>query len=199
MRKTPLSPELEEDEGLMRDLRRHRPVALRKLYDRYHHTVYAVAMHILGDPTDTEEVTQDVFIQLWQRAEHYTPRKGKPIAWLLTLTRRRAIDRIRRRTAYSKAVERFEVGTRIRVISGIDRRTLGGDTEQSDLRHYLDEIVERLPLPQQEMIEQAYFRGMSQREIAAASHLPLGTVKTRLELALQKLSGIVGRRPDKVR
>src|SRR4051812_7197843 len=79
------------DEQLMDHLVQHQPGALRRLYQRYHTVLHAVAMRVLHDEPDTEEVLQDVFLQLWEKPDGYIAQKGKPLGWLITLARRRAI------------------------------------------------------------------------------------------------------------
>lgn len=183
--------ESNDDEVLMRDLIDHQPDALRQLYDRYYTVLRSIVLRVVHDQADADDVLQDVFLQLWMRAENYSPEKGKPLGWLITLARRRAIDRLRQRLAYRRATERFEVqytqahhelnGVRVS-----ERTAYGGD-----IRAYLENLIRRLPPAQKEVLERAFFDGMSQREIAAAMQLPLGTVKTRIELGLRKLSNVM--------
>jgi len=190
--KTPsLDCEFTGDEQLMDELLQQRTTALRRLYKRYQAVLHAVAMRVLHDETDTEEVLQDVFVQLWQKPEKYSVQKGKPLGWLITLARRRAIDRVRQRMAYRRATERFELACRNRTPVFEDSHTVDRGAEQTDLREYLENVIGRLPPAQKEAIECTFFRGMSQRQIAAARHLPLGTVKTRIELGLRRLSGMI--------
>jgi len=169
----------------------HQSQALRRLYRRYQSVLHAVAMRVLHDEADSEEVLQDVFVQLWQRPEGYIAQKGKPLGWLITLARRRAIDRVRQRLAYRRVTDKFESLSRHRTPMSEESHTVERSAEQTDLREYLEQIVHRLPPAQQEVIECTFFRGMSQRQIASARHLPLGTVKTRIELGLRRLAGMV--------
>jgi len=188
MKNPTLDSEPTGDETLMSELVQQRTTALRKLYKRYHTVLHAVAMRVLHDEPDTEEVLQDVFVQLWQKPEKYCERKGKPLGWLITLARRRAIDRVRQRMAYRRATERLEQISRNRTPGVTECHTTDRTAEQTDLREYLEQAMRRLPPPQREAIECTFFNGMSQRQIAAALHLPLGTVKTRIELGLRRLS-----------
>jgi RNA polymerase sigma-70 factor, ECF subfamily len=179
------------DEQLMRELVQQRSGALRKLYQRYQTVLHAVAMRVLHDEPDTEEVLQDVFLQLWQKPESYIAQKGKPLGWLITLVRRRAIDRVRQRMAYRRVTDKLELLSRHRTPVDEDFHSVERSAEQTDLRQYLEQVIHRLPPTQQDVIECTFFQGMSQRQIASARHLPLGTVKTRIELGLRRMAGMV--------
>jgi RNA polymerase sigma-70 factor, ECF subfamily len=186
------------DEQLMNQLVQQQSGALRKLYQRYHNVLHAVAMRVLHDEPDTEEVLQDVFLQLWQKPECYVAQKGKPLGWLITLARRRAIDRVRQRMAYRRVTDKLESLSRHHTPVGEDFHTVERHAEQTDLRRYLEQIIHRLPPAQQDVIECTFFHGMSQRQIASARRLPLGTVKTRIELGLRRLAGLVSTARAKV-
>jgi RNA polymerase sigma-70 factor (ECF subfamily) len=128
---------------------------------------------------------QEIFIQIWKEAGRYSPKAGKPLGWMVTIARRRAIDRLRRRQAYSRVRERYQK----RVIQQAPTPREADDVfVLNDLRHFLKQCMRVLPRLQREALELAFFKGLSHREIAAATHAPLGTVKTRLELGLQKLT-----------
>jgi RNA polymerase sigma-70 factor (ECF subfamily) len=96
------------DEFLMHEVQRREPNALQRLYDRYHGLLHTVAMNVVHNPLDAEEVLQDVFLHVWNRAETYSAERGKPIGWLVMLARRRAIDRLRQQSSYLRATSRFE-------------------------------------------------------------------------------------------
>ncbi len=119
-------------------------------------------------------------------AGRYSSKAGKPLGWMVTIARRRAIDRLRRRQAYSRARERYE--KRVMQDSQSPRRDAAEALVLNDLRHFLKKNIRALPQFQREAVELAFFKGLSHREIADATHAPLGTVKTRLELGLQKLT-----------
>ena len=138
-------------------------------------------------PSQAEDVLQETLLQVWKQARNYAPRVGKPLGWLTTITRRRAIDRLRRRQAYIRVKDRYQ-GEITDSPSGASN-TVDGDAEmeRADLRRYLREQMAALPPFQREAVELSFFAGMSHREIAATTNHPLGTVKTRLELGLQKL------------
>lgn len=198
MKNPALDYECTGDEQLMDQLLHRDDRALQKLYRRYANILHGVAMHVLHDETDTEEVLQDVFVQLWQKPEKYLVRKGTPLGWLVTLARRRAIDRVRHRTACQRATERLETSTRHRTPAREDFHSVERQAERTDLRAFLEHLMRRLPAAQKEVIEWTFFSGMSQRQIATTHHLPLGTVKTRIELGLRRLAAMVALIKNKV-
>jgi RNA polymerase sigma-70 factor (ECF subfamily) len=176
------------DYTLMENLVRQKPEALAKLYGRYRDLLRHVVLQIVHDDADADDVLQEVFFQLWTRPEIYCAAKGKPMGWLLILSRRRAIDCVRRRNTYRRVAERFEIAQRNPHKQA--QRDLSADRQacRGDLREYLTTLMAQLPPAQQIVVEQSFFGGLSQRQIAAALGLPLGTVKTRMELGLRKLA-----------
>src|SRR5438093_11902502 len=93
------------DETLMRAITDRRQAALRELYDRYGKTLKAVISHVVHEEAEADDVLQEIFLQIWKEAANYSPQAGKPLGWVVTLARRRAIDRLRRRQAYCRAKE----------------------------------------------------------------------------------------------
>ena len=164
--------------------------ALELLHLRYRSLLCMVASRILCDEHDVEEHLQECLLEVWHRAANYDATKGKPLGWLVTLTRRRAIDRLRRKAAYWRAQDRFRVETECDSASamhcGADEEASQGDTAEVVVR-----LIANLPPAQQQAVQLSYFSGMSQRQIAAHTGIPLGTIKTRLELALRKLRAAV--------
>jgi RNA polymerase sigma-70 factor, ECF subfamily len=164
------------------DLRsREEQSALMLLYARYGNAVYGLALRILHDTGLAEEVTQDTFLKVWNQADRWDPDKGKLSSWLLTVTRHTAIDRYRqlqRRPAVSELFEEAE--------SGLGQTALV-DTQQWADGQLLARLLEELPPEQAHLVQLAFYQGMSHSELAESLHLPLGTVKTRLRLGLQKL------------
>jgi RNA polymerase sigma-70 factor (ECF subfamily) len=174
------------DEALMKAISRRRYDALAELYDRHGKRLRATIDGVVHEEGEADDVLQEIFIQIWEEAARYSPKAGKPLGWMVTIARRRAIDRLRRRQAYSRARERYQE----RVTQQTSNTTRQADEVfmLNDLRHFLKECMRILPRLQREALELAFFKGLSHREIAAATHAPLGTVKTRLELGLQKLT-----------
>ena len=159
--------------------------ALAAVYDLHAGTVYALALRILGEEGDAEDVVQEVFAQAWRQAGRYDAARGSVAAWLLIMTRTRAIDRLRSRQARpdrgqgvdDTALERYASPA----ADPVDEMALEQDVVR--VRRALGE----LPLLQRVAIELAFFEGLTQREIAERLEQPLGTVKTRIRLGLLKL------------
>jgi RNA polymerase sigma-70 factor, ECF subfamily len=174
------------DEALMKAVSRRRYDALAELYDRHGKRLRATIDGVVHEEAEADDVLQEIFIQIWEEAGRYSPKAGKPLGWMVTIARRRAIDKLRRRQAYSRVRERYQ--KRITHEASNSPRQADEVFILNDLRHFLRECMRILPQLQREALELAFFKGLSHREIAAATQAPLGTVKTRLELGLQKLT-----------
>ena len=175
------------DEALMEAITDHRPEALNEFYSRHGGRLKSVIGNVVHEEGDADDVLQDILLQIWHEADHYSPKAGKLLGWVVTLARRRAIDRLRRKQAYCRAKERYQEYIE-QPVSAQNNHASGDDISRSDLRHFLHRRLNVLPRHQREALELAFFAGMSHREIAAVTRAPLGTVKTRLELGLQKLT-----------
>ena len=174
------------DEVLMKDISRRRHDALAQLYGRHSKRLRATVDGVVHEQAEADDVLQETFLQVWEEAGRYSPKAGKPLGWMVTIARRRAIDRLRRRQAYSRARDRYE--KRAVQDSQTPRQDAAEGFILNDLRHFLKKSLRALPRLQREAVELAFFKGLSHREIAIATRAPLGTVKTRLELGLQKLT-----------
>ena len=164
---------------LLARIRRRDTNALGELYDLYGSRVYSLAVAILGDGMGAQEVAQDTFMKVWQSPELYRHEDGRFTGWLLTITRRLAIDRLRyeqRRSSRSASLDEEGFPELRDVIQDEEARW-------REVRHLMD----GLPVEQREVIVLAYYRGMSQSEISEHLIVPLGTVKTRLRLGMEKL------------
>jgi RNA polymerase sigma-70 factor, ECF subfamily len=157
--------------------------ALALLYDRTSPWVYGMAMKILGDCGAAEEVTLEVYTQIWRQASLYDAQRGTPAGWLTTLARTRAIDRFR--------ADYLEKGRRTPLDTAADLPSNDNDPEQDTMgrerRRVVQAALALLPPEQREAIALAYFWGLSHSEIAEQVHAPLGTVKTRIRLGMVKL------------
>jgi RNA polymerase sigma-70 factor (ECF subfamily) len=162
--------------------------ALAVLYDRHVRSVYSLAFRIIGDASDAEEVVQDVFAQVWKQASRYDTSRGVVIAWMLMMTRSRAIDRIRARRGLPPAAPDSWKGLAEMVdpAEGPELTTLTAD-QIGRVRDALN----ALPLPQRLAIQLAFYEGLTHVEIAERLEEPLGTVKTRIRLGLLKLRDAV--------
>ncbi|MES2570375.1 MAG: sigma-70 family RNA polymerase sigma factor [Verrucomicrobiota bacterium] len=174
------------DEQLMLRIQGQDSAALGLLHDRYAGLMKGLIMKVLHNDAEADDLLQEVFIELWNRAGSYSPEKGKPLGWIITLARRRSIDRLRKRETYGRVEDRFAEETKNHAHDWVAH--VEEDVAQSEMRTFLQRALATLPQAQREAIEAAYFKGMSQREIAASSGIPLGTIKTRLELGLRKLA-----------
>lgn len=151
------------------------------LYDRYASRVHALTLGILRDPMQAEEATQDTFLKLWSRARQYLAERGNLLVWLLTIARRTALDRLRlesRRPLVNDADDPEDVFQSIP-----DLHTLPEESRWRSL-HF---AVQSLSLEHRQVIELAYYQGLSQSEIAETLGWPLGTVKTRVRAAMEHL------------
>ncbi len=152
--------------------------ALSELYDRYAGLVNSVALRILRDTADAEDVVQAVFLQAWRQADRYDAGRGSAEAWLTTLARTRALDSLRRRVSRREAPRAFASGSTgmpVTVAQVVVHEALGG-----------------LPPHQRQTLELAYYEGLTQAEIAQRLGQPLGTVKTRTRMALRHLRQALG-------
>ena len=176
------------DESLMAEIAtQHSSQALEKLYRRHRSMLRGVVLRILRDEAEMEDVLQDVFIQVWNQSTNYSVDKGLVLGWLIVLARRRALDRLRQRSAYQRATDRFEAEHERHMDEGTEHCHVEEDVCSNDLRGLMFSLISHLPPPQQQVVLLTYFEDMSQREIAAHLKLPLGTVKTRIELGVRKL------------
>ena len=160
--------------------------ALSQLYDRYNGIVKALILRIVHNETEADDLLQEVFMEIWNQAKNFSAQKGKPLGWMVTLTRRRAIDALRKKQAYARAEERLQAEPEQQPLAWV-QNTTAEDIRLGDTRALMAKVISSLPEAQQQVIELAFFQGMSQREIAANTNIPLGTVKTRLELGLKKI------------
>ncbi len=171
------------DGDLMRRLVTKDEEALATLYDRYSGLVYAVVLRVLRDVGAAEEILQDIFYQLWQKASQFDPSRGSLPAWLLVVARNRAISRLRRHEP-SAGEELLENTVTLPA-------QLENAVAQQQLLGRVRGILETLPAAQREALELAYFEGLTHSEIAQRTGEPLGTVKTRLRSAVETLKRIL--------
>ncbi len=170
------------DAELMARVAQQDQTALMTLYQRYGTQVYSLALHVLHNPDWAEEVTQDTFLKLWKKGTQWDPEQGQLSAWLLAIARYTAIDRLRRERRHTTA---------IRTLLDSQEENPGNQTRIDDIGwqkgQILRSLMAELPAEQRQVIELAFFQGLTHREIAEHLDWPLGTVKTRLRLGLQKL------------
>jgi len=167
----------DDETELMRRIAQKEDAALRQLYEASSCPVYSLALQVLQNADYAEEVMQDVFLKVWEAPDKWDENRGTLMSWLLTVTRYAAIDRLRQEKRHTDRAETFE--DREFVDDGVDVRF--GD------KVALNGIVSRLPDEQAQVINLAYYKGMTHQEISDATGVPLGTVKTRIRLGMEKL------------
>jgi len=178
-----------DDEQLIDLVARANESALSELYDRYHRLVFSIALHVAGRPEEAEEVTLDVFVLLWQKAHTYRPEKAKVYTWLTTLARNKAIDLVRRENVrpLKNSLSWAEVSSEPPTKSQSPERA----AEMAARKRRVRAAIGQLSEAQREAIALAYFGGLSHSEIARELELPLGTVKGRIRLGMQKLRALL--------
>ena len=180
------APPPKDDHALVRRMAAGDESALGTLYDRYSPLLHSVVLRIVGDPDDAEEVLEDAFWQAWRQAGRYEESRGGLSTWLVMIARSRAVDRVRARRRFRE--ERWDELPDAPADPADESAPSPFDAAGSDeLRRIVGRALAALPAEQRQAVELAYFRGLSQTEIAEATGQPLGTVKTRARLALQKL------------
>lgn len=157
--------------------------ALAQLYDRYAGLAYGVAMRVLGDPASAEDAVQDAFMNVWNRAASFDSERGSLRAWLLTSVRNRCIDYLRGRAAHERQEHELQPEVAYALSPSDPWREVALSLERTAVR----DAMASLPLEQRQVIEMAYFGGYSHTEIADMTHVPLGTVKGRMRLGLEKM------------
>jgi len=153
--------------------------AVGELYDRHNRLLFGLILRILRDRSESEEVLQEVFVLVWTRAETYNVALGSPAAWLVRIARNRAIDRLRANAVRLRAVESAPAAANV--------DSPEAQATASEQQRVVARALESLPADQRTLIEEAYFLGMTQSELADKFKLPLGTVKTRIRAGMQAL------------
>jgi RNA polymerase sigma-70 factor, ECF subfamily len=174
-----------EDEALVRRMAGGDDQALGVLYDRWHSVVHGVVSRMLRQADDVEEVVEETFWQAWRQASRFDHTRGAVQTWLLTIARSRALDRVR--ALRRRREEPLEGDDGQVLVQQAAEGDPGQDAEASERRRIVGAALSGLPAEQREALELGYFGGLSQTEIAERTGQPLGTVKTRMRLALQKL------------
>jgi RNA polymerase sigma-70 factor (ECF subfamily) len=178
------------DDGILLNLiARGQQNALSELYDLYSRLVYSVALNSLADPALAEEITQDVFVRVWEKAETYHNEQGRVATWLTSIARNRAIDIFRRNRA---RLENLRISWE--AVESFDPPAPHNVEEEVDIAQRAQRVrwaIAQLPEEQKLALGLAYFRGLSHSEIAQTLGEPLGTVKTRIRLGMEKLRDLL--------
>lgn len=175
-----------EDSALVAMVSSGNAAALEILYDRYSRVVFSFALRILGDRASAEELLQEVFFRTWKQAHLFSAARGTFVTWLLSITHNMAIDEIRRQ---KRRPQRADSADPVLLLTNVtdDQVSVEEHATNRETREQVVSAIRTLPHAQQAVIELAYFRGLTQREIAAELGEPLGTIKTRMRLGVRKL------------
>lgn len=176
-----------EDEILMRLVAHGVPEALSELYDRYARLVYSLALNTVGNAHSAEEIVQDVFFRVWEKADTYRAEQSKVSTWLSSIARNRAIDVLRKRKVRPEGQSVAWNDVIQETITRKDGYDPEEQVEQSLEARRVRAALASLPVEQQKVLTLAYFFGYTQSQIAVELREPLGTVKTRIRTAMQKL------------
>ena len=187
------SPETtEQDCELLRRTARGDHASLEQLHTRYSGLLLATAYRVLNNFKDAEEVVQEAFVQMWQKAAAFDERRGKPLTWAMTLTRNKAIDRLRRVQRRSRLHD--EVEQEARIWNRIVENDSSDEVSSHETSRIVRSAVIQLSDDQRRAIELAFFSGLTQHQIAEKLQEPLGTIKARIRRGMLKLRGIIGTR-----
>ncbi len=181
--------QIKEDIQLIQRIAERDSAAFQTFYQKYSGLIFAAISNVLNDHHDTEDVMQEVLVQLWNKAHLYEPRKGKPLTWLTTMARNRAIDRIRSKQRRSRLNDDFENENKKLQLefeeSGLEL------LEEKERDTVVKNAVSKLNEDQREAIFLAYFNGLTQAEVAERLNEPLGTIKARIRRGVNRLEALV--------
>ena len=178
-----------KDEILLHLIASSQENALSELYDRYSRLVYSVALNTLSDPGRAEEVTQDVFVRVWEKAKTYDAAQGRVVSWLTSIARHRSIDLFRQ--SRSRHINMDISWQEAESVDLPDGQNVEWEVDLAQRQQRIRHAVAQLPDEQKKALGLAFFHGLSHPEIAATLGEPLGTVKTRIRLGMQKLRTIL--------
>ncbi len=178
------------DDMLMAAITSRDELAFAVLYDRYADLVYSASLRVLSDPQLAEDAAQDVFTRLWNQPRSFIPERGRFLSWLMSVTRNRAVDELRSRGRRIRREMSGSVGEQDDILSTIPDGNVEDPLRAAQLGEQRSAVLAALaaiPADQRQALELAYFGGLTQQEIAEKLGEPLGTVKTRIRLGMQKL------------
>jgi RNA polymerase sigma-70 factor (ECF subfamily) len=176
------------DADLLRAVAQGDEESLAAIYDRYRTILFGLLFRILGNRAEAEDILQEVFVQVWQRARDFDENRGKAFTWLVTLARSRAIDRLRSLGSRSRTIEAATKESADAVADAVE------DAINNERGEVVREALKELPEEQRAALLMAYFDGFSQSEIAERTNTPLGTVKTRMRTGMTKLREVLAPR-----
>jgi RNA polymerase sigma-70 factor (ECF subfamily) len=183
------SNELELEIDLLRRTGMGDRKSFEQLYDRYCGVLFSTAYRILNQQEAAEDLLQDVFVQIWEKAPMYDPKRGRPLTWVITLTRNRSIDRLRSTQRRQKLSE--EVGREAEIADYQSDKSSADEISLGERNRIVRSAVMQLSPDQRRAIELAFFSGLTQTEIAEKLKEPLGTVKARIRRGMMKLRDLL--------
>jgi RNA polymerase sigma-70 factor, ECF subfamily len=179
----------EEDKAYMLRIATGDEAAFEALYDRYSRLLYSILLSVLRQPTEAQDMLQELFLHIWHQAKQFNQERGSVYSWLVTMTRNRAIDRLRSKSFREKMQESSNDEAMMLVpdsdITALDSISLAEDRER------IHAALAQIPAEQRDALMLAYFQGYTQTEIAELLQTPLGTIKTRMRQGLIKLSSLL--------
>ena len=181
--------EIDAEIALLQRIGRGDRRSFAELYDRFSGVLFSTAFRVLNNREAAEDVLQDVFVQIWEKAPLYDPARGKPMTWAVTLTRNKSIDRLRstqRRNRLQDDVER-----EAQTFEQFDDRSSFDAVASGETGALVRAAIQKLSKDQREAIELAFFSSMTQTEIAARLSVPLGTVKARIRRGMMRLKDVL--------
>jgi RNA polymerase sigma-70 factor, ECF subfamily len=186
---TEIDPTVQEDMILLQRIAQKDSSSFQAFYRKYSGLVFTAIANVLNDHHDAEDVMQEVLVQIWNKAHLYEPRKGKPLTWITTMARNRAIDKIRSKQRRSRLNDDFECESRTEQPEFEE-----SSSDQCEIRErnrIVRSAVSKLTDDQKEAIQLAYFSGLTQAEVAEKLNEPLGTVKARIRRGVTRLEALV--------
>lgn len=176
--------------ALLRRSARGDEAAFAQLYDLTAPTIHGIVRRVLRNPAQADEVTQEVYVEIWRTAARFDPTRAAGLTWMVTIAHRRAVDRVRSEESQSRRIERWGVQEQATVESAPDAvvDAITDDMDRARVKHALALLTPA----QRESVEMAFYGGYTHVEIAAVLDLPLGTVKTRIRDGLIRLRDALG-------
>lgn len=189
-----LTEDEERDRAIMARIKDRDPAALSELYDQYNRLLFGLILSILKKRSEAEDILQEVFTSIWQKAEMYDLERGSVYTWIVTLARNKSIDRLRSKV-YKEQKKQSTSLNDDEIFHPLysDKKDPLEETILTDRANKLYAALDKISDKQRKVLEVAYFNGMSQREISAEYDIPLGTVKTRMRDGMIKLRGILAK------
>ncbi len=181
--------EMEAEIGLLREVGQGNRRSFEELYERFSGVLFSTAYRVLNNQEAAEDVLQDVFVQIWEKAALYDPARGKPMTWAITLTRNKAIDRLRSTQRRSRLQN--ELQQESETVEQFDDKSSFDAVSSVETAEMVREAIKKLSKDQREAIELAFFSSLTQTEISERLNQPLGTIKARIRRGMMRLKELI--------